>query len=105
MKKWIVFVAAFAIVQLAIAITPAMSADTKLWDVYNTVLKKAKYVDLTHAFSPTIPVWPGFGNAKFKPGVAGQEIKDYCTIGEPFQIEKHGFISSSYVLVTDQYGT
>ena len=51
MKKWIVFVAAFAIVQLAIAITPAMSADTKLWDVYNNVLKKAKYVDLTHAFS------------------------------------------------------
>jgi kynurenine formamidase len=82
-----------------------MSADTKLWDVYNNVLKKAKYVDLTHAFSPTIPVWPGFGNAIFKPGVAGQEIKDYCTIGEPFQIKKHGFISSSYVLVTDQYGT
>jgi kynurenine formamidase len=105
MKKWITFVAAFTIVQLTIAITPAMSADTKLWDVYNNVLKKAKYVDLTHAFSPTIPVWPGFGNAKFKPGVAGQEIKDYCTIGEPFQIKKHGFISSSYVLVTDQYGT
>jgi uncharacterized membrane protein len=42
MKKWIVFVAAFAIVQLTIAITPAMSADTKLWDVYNNVLKKAK---------------------------------------------------------------
>ena len=24
-------------------------------------LKKAKYVDLTHAFSPATPAWPGFG--------------------------------------------
>jgi len=68
-------------------------------------LKKAKYVDLTHAFSPTIAVWPGFGNAKFKPAVAGREYKGYCKKGEAFDYKKHGFIASSYELVTDQYGT
>ena len=81
MKKLIVFVAAFAILLITIGVTPAISADTKLWDVYNNVLKKAKYVDLTHAFSPTIAVWPGFGNAKFKPAVAGREYKGYCKKG------------------------
>ena len=85
--------------------TGAQSADTQLWDIYSNVFKKAKYVDLTHAFSPTIPVWPGFGNAKFKAGVAGQEIKGYCTLGEPFDYKKHGFICTAYELPTDQYGT
>ena len=105
MKKLFMFVAGFAILQFAIAVTPAFSEDTNLWDIYNNVLKKAKYVDLTHAFSPNIAVWPGFGNAKFKPGVAGQEIKGYCTIGEAFDYKKHGFVCTAYELVTDQYGT
>ncbi|MBW1784538.1 MAG: cyclase family protein, partial [Deltaproteobacteria bacterium] len=93
MKKWIVFLSAIAILPLAIGVTSAVSADTELWDVYNKVLKKAKYVDLTHAFSPTIAVWPGFGSAKFKPAVAGREYKGYCKIGEPFDYKKHGFIA------------
>lgn len=105
MKKLTIFVAAFASLLITIGVTPAISADTELWDVYNKVLKKAKYVDLTHAFSPTIAVWPGFGNAKFKPAVAGREYKGYCKIGEAFDYKKHGFIASSYELVTDQYGT
>jgi len=105
MKKWIVFVAASAFLLLTMGVTPAVSADTQLWDVYNKVLKKAKYVDLTHAFSPSIAVWPGFGNAKFKPAVAGREYKGYCEVGEPFDYKKHGFIATSYELVTDQYGT
>jgi kynurenine formamidase len=83
----------------------AQTSAMQLWDVYSKVFIKAKYVDLTHAFSPTIPVWPGFGNAKFKAGVAGQEIEGYCTLGEPFDYKKHGFITTAYDLVTDQYGT
>jgi len=105
MKKWIVLVAASAFLLLTMGVTPAVSADTQLWDVYNKVLKKAKYVDLTHAFSPNIAVWPGFGNAKFKPAIAGREYKGYCEVGEPFDYKKHGFIATSYELVTDQYGT
>ena len=50
---------------------------TDLWSLYDSVFKKCKYVDLTHAFSPTISVWPGFGNAKFKPTLAGADMPGY----------------------------
>src|SRR6266481_4921199 len=76
-----------------------------LWDVYNERLKQAKYIDLTHAFSPTIPVWPGFGPAKFKPSVAGHAIPDFVKKGDEFTYKKHGFAASAYELTTDQYGT
>ncbi len=74
----------FFILLMTMAAAPAMGENTKLWDVYNNVLKKAKYVDLTHAFNPTISVWPGFGQAKFKPSVAGKKYDGYCEIGEAF---------------------
>lgn len=98
-------IAAVTLMQLMLSASPAWSADTNLWNVYTKVLKKAKYVDLTHAFSPTIAVWPGFGNAKFKPAVAGKKYEGYCEIGEAFEYKKHGFIASAYELPTDQYGT
>jgi hypothetical protein len=31
-----------------------------LWQVYETALKNAKYVYLTHTITPRIPVWVGF---------------------------------------------
>lgn len=34
---------------------------TGLWPVYEQSLKGAKHIDLTHAFAPVQPVWPGFG--------------------------------------------
>ncbi|MGH6961479.1 MAG: cyclase family protein, partial [Dongiaceae bacterium] len=76
-----------------------------LWDIYENTLKQAKYIDLTHAFSPTIAVWPGFGSAKFKPAVAGRDIEGYVKTGEEFTYAKHGFIATAYDLTTDQYGT
>ncbi|WP_394820476.1 cyclase family protein [Pendulispora albinea] len=76
-----------------------------LWDIYENRLKQAKYIDLTHAFNPTIPVWPGFGAAKFKPTVAGRGIPDFIKPGDEFTYKQHGFIASSYELTTDQYGT
>jgi len=105
MRKVTLFIVLVAVLQFTLFVTPAISQETNLWDVYQRVLKKAKYVDLTHAFNPTISVWPGFGNAKFKPCVAGQEIKGYCKIGEPFDYQKHGFIATAYEMPTDQYGT
>jgi kynurenine formamidase len=35
--------------------------DTSLWKIQRTLASK-KYVDLTHAFAPGIPRWPGFPN-------------------------------------------
>ncbi len=76
-----------------------------LWGVYESVLKDAKYIDLTHAFSPTIAVWPGFGTAKFKPALAGADMPGYIAEGQEFTYAKHGFVATAYELTTDQYGT
>lgn len=76
-----------------------------LWQMYEDFFKAAKYVDLTHPFEPVQAVWPGFGNAKFKPAVAGQRIEGYVEVGEEFTYEQHGFVATAYELLTDQYGT
>src|SRR4030042_1444818 len=76
-----------------------------LWVTYNTILKDAKYIDLTHAFNPTIPVWQGFGNAVFKSTRAGNTILNYVNVGEVFNYFPHGFVATAYELPNDQYGT
>jgi kynurenine formamidase len=69
-----------------------------LWGVYEQSLKGAKYIDLTHTLTPSIPVWHGFGPAKFSPTV------DPAT-GRPYTYAKDGFEATHYDLSTDQYGT
>ncbi|PZQ47969.1 MAG: cyclase [Rhodovulum sulfidophilum] len=91
-----------------VAATPATRVAAEqpgLWSVYFDGLKGAKYIDLTHAFAPVQPVWPGFGNATFKPAVAGRTIEGYVEVGEEFTYEKHGFVATAYDIPTDQYGT
>ena len=78
---------------------------SNLWAVHADIFVDAKYIDLTHAFEPVQSVWPGFGNAEFRPARAGQDMGDYASVGDEFTYEKHGFIASEYVLPTDQYGT
>mmetsp|Transcript_62531 Transcript_62531/g.182828 ORF Transcript_62531/g.182828 Transcript_62531/m.182828 type:complete len:387 (+) Transcript_62531:79-1239(+) len=85
--------------------TESGSADPGLYDVYTTALKGAKYVDLTHAFSPQSPVWSGFGQASFGPAKAGAGMEGFVEKGEEFSYAKHGFQATSFVLTTDQYGT
>jgi kynurenine formamidase len=69
-----------------------------LWDVYEESLVHAKYVDLTHAINPSVPVWHGFGPSKFAPTV------DPVT-NHPYTYEKDGFEATHYDLSTDQLGT
>jgi kynurenine formamidase len=76
-----------------------------LWSVYEQAIKGAKHIDLTHAFAPVQPVWPGFGRAEFKATTAGADIPDYVKRGDEYTYAKHGFVATSYVLTTDQYGT
>lgn len=76
-----------------------------LWAIYDAHFVNAKYVDLTHAFTPNIPVWVGFGNAKFAPTKAGKDMGDYASKGDVFTYKDHGFIATSYYIPTDQYGT
>ncbi|MGR4000500.1 MAG: cyclase family protein [Alphaproteobacteria bacterium] len=88
-----------------LGVARAEAQDTQLWDLYADVFAKAKYIDLTHAFEPVQPVWPGFGSAKFRPAIAGNDLGDYASVGDAFTYEDHGFIATSYELTTDQYGT
>ncbi len=69
-----------------------------LWRVFDESLKGAKYIDLTHTLTPSIPVWKGFGPAKFGPTVNPET-------GQPYQYSKDGFEATQYHLTTDQFGT
>jgi kynurenine formamidase len=69
-----------------------------LWKVYDHVLREAKYIDLTHTITPSIPVWAGFGPSTFMPA------SDPMT-GEPYTYAESGFEATAYMLQTDQLGT
>ncbi len=105
MRRRSLILAAMVLGPLCLAAPSAGAAEPGLWDVYNSVFKGAKYIDLTHAFNPSIPVWPGFGDAKFKPALAGRTIEGYVKEGQEFTYKEHGFIATAFELTTDQYGT
>jgi kynurenine formamidase len=76
-----------------------------LWGVYEHALKGAKYVDLTHTITPSIPVWAGFAESSFAPAKAGSDIEGFAAKGEVYTYAKHGFEATEYSLSTDQLGT
>jgi len=76
-----------------------------LWPVYEQALKGAKYVDLTHTITPTIPVWAGFADSTFAPARAGSDTEGFAKKGDVYAYEKHGFEATEYALRTDQLGT
>jgi kynurenine formamidase len=76
----------------------ATATSPGLWRVYDESLKTAKYIDLTHTLTPTIPVWKGFGPSRFAAAADPQT-------GKPYTYAKDGFEATSYQLSTDQFGT
>ena len=79
-------------------VSPSRDATPPLWRIYENALKGAKYVDLTHTITPSIPVWAGFGATTFGPTVDPKT-------GVPYTWAKDGFEATRYVLATDQLGT
>jgi len=73
-------------------------ADAGLWPVYDEIFKSAKYVDLTHTLTPSIPVWRGFGPSTFEPALNPET-------GSPYRYAEDGFEATHYNLSTDQFGT
>lgn len=69
-----------------------------LWRVYDDALRHARYIDLTHTIAPDIPVWKGFGPAKF-----GQTVNP--ATGKAYSYAADGFEATRYELATDQFGT
>jgi kynurenine formamidase len=71
---------------------------SSLWQVYDQVLRGARYIDLTHKITPGMPVWKGFGPSTFAPSVNPDT-------GQPYTYGKDGFEATHYDLSTDQFGT
>lgn len=90
-----IFLSAIACVSIAIA---QPHREPALWQVYRQSLKSAKYVDLTHTITPSMPVWAGFGSPKFSATVNPKTGKAYTYLSD-------GFEATNYVLPTDQLGT
>jgi kynurenine formamidase len=78
--------------------TAARAAEPSLWQAYDKYLRHAKYIDLTHAVAPNMPVWHGFGPSRFAPTVNP-------ATGKPYTYAKDGFEATHYDLSTDQLGT
>jgi kynurenine formamidase len=76
----------------------ARSDTPDLWGVYERVLRRARYVDLTHAVTPHSPVWKGFGPSRFEPALNPET-------GKPYTYAADGFEATAYGLSTDQLGT
>jgi kynurenine formamidase len=69
-----------------------------LWSIYARVLRRARYIDLTHAVTPHSPVWKGFGPSTFKPAINPGS-------GKPYTYASDGFEATAYGFATDQLGT
>jgi kynurenine formamidase len=94
-------VGGLAAVALACGVAaPALAADkpSELWQMYDQVLSKSRYIDLTHTITPNMPVWKGFGPAKFSPTVNP-------LTGQPYTFATDGFEATHYDIATDQFGT
>lgn len=81
---------------LAMALAAASARAGDLAEALKTIQGK-QMVDLTHSFSPTTPVWGGFGQATMS---AACDPKTH----EPYTIAKDGFRTTFYSMV-GQYGT
>lgn len=79
-------------------VSPPHNAMPRFWQLYESELKGAKYVDLTHAITPSIPVWAGFEASVFGPALDPKT-------GVPYSWLKDGFEATRYLLATDQLGT
>jgi kynurenine formamidase len=83
----------------------ASSSDLSLWDFYDSTLKNAKYIDLTHALAPGGPIGEGFSDFTVGPTLAGVSIPGLINKGEAFTYEKLGVAITAYTLPMDHIGT
>jgi kynurenine formamidase len=79
--------------------------DTSLWDFYQGTLRRAKYIDLTHAMAPGGPIGEGFADFKVGAARAGVSIPGVISKGEPFSYAKLGVAITAYDLPMDHIGT
>ena len=86
---------AIALTLALLSSTPA-GAGSDLDRAYRIIAGK-QFIDLSHSFGPTTPVWSGFGQADFTPAFDPKTRK-------PYTIKDDGFRTTYYNMV-GQYGT
>lgn len=97
-STYLTFSALALIALMTLAAAGSKSTQPTLWQVYEQSLKRAKYVDLTHTITPSIPVWAGFGPSTFGPTLNP-------ATGKAYTYKEDGFEATRYTLATDQLGT
>lgn len=90
---------------LLVSTTAVSAQDTGLWGIFDSSIKNAKFIDLSHTITPNLPVWVGFGTPTFSQTKSAVDVEGYSTKGETFTFEKQGFEATAYFLPTDQLGT
>ena len=83
----------------------ANTPDLSLWQFYDSTLKNAKYIDLTHALAPGGPIGEGLSDFTVGPTLAGVSIPGLIQQGEPFTYERLGVAITAYTLPMDHIGT
>jgi len=78
---------------------------SSLWNFYESTLRHAKYIDLTHAMAPGGPIGEGFADFKVGPALAGVAIPGLIGKGEPFRYATLGVAITAYELPMDHIGT
>jgi kynurenine formamidase len=93
-------IAGLAVTAAALAApqTAGAASSPDLWQTYQSVFAKARYISLNHVITPKIPVWKGFGPSFFRPAFNP-------LTGDPYTYAKDGFEANTYLLSTDQLGT
>jgi kynurenine formamidase len=76
-----------------------------LWDFYDSTLRHAKYIDLTHALAPGGPIGEGFVDFTVGPARAGVSIPGLIRKGQPFTYQGLGVAITAYDLPMDHIGT
>jgi len=83
----------------------ASTSGPGFWPAYQSSFLDAKYIDLTHAFAPGDPAWPGFGAMRVSPTRAAIDVPGLIRKGEPFTYSGQGAGITAYEFPTDQIGT
>ncbi len=91
MKRQAIYYVLFVLIAALILSSCAPKKEPTLWEIYS-ILKKKQFVDLTHAFHPGIPHWPGFPDEKrtvlywYEEGVgtlgSGFFAEEFCHVGQ-----------------------
>ena len=86
-----------SLIALALALPCTTSSAGSDLDRAYRIISGKPFVDLTHSFGPTTPVWSGFGQADFTPAFDPKTMRTYT-------IKDDGFRTTYYNMV-GQYGT